>query len=248
VSCLITGGGSGIGRATALALVSSMPVVVVDINEAGLRDTADLLRVRGGSNFLVQRCDVRIPTDCQLAVERAEELGGLTDVVSAAGIVGRNEPILASTAASWEAIIGVNLAGPANLVRAALPTLLSRGGGDVILVSSAAALRGYPGSAAYSASKAGLLGLTHSLLADYGSAGVRVNCVCPGKVDTPMASPSAGRLPNATGRAATADELASVISWLVDDASNWVNGAVLPVDDGEHALSGRTAQLWTTMH
>ncbi|HVW32224.1 MAG TPA: SDR family oxidoreductase [Acidimicrobiia bacterium] len=243
MTCLVTGGGSGIGRATALAVAARMPVVIADVDEDGLQRTEDLIRAAAGRAVVAVRCDVRDPADCAAAVKAAADLGGLTDVVSSAGILRRNEPLLDSTPESWRAVLDVNLIGPANLVRAALPNLLDTGGGDIVLVASLAALQGMRGVAAYSASKAGLVGLARSVVADYGSRGVRVNCVCPGPTETPMASTPSGRLLNAAGRAATADEVASVIVWLTDDTSDWVNGTVLPVDAGETAATGRAFAL-----
>ncbi|HVW33160.1 MAG TPA: SDR family oxidoreductase [Acidimicrobiia bacterium] len=236
---LVTGGGSGIGRATAVAIAGRMPVVIADLDEDGLRGTEELIRSAGGHPVVAVRCDVRDPADCAAAVKAADDLGRLTDVVSSAGILRRNEPLLDSSVESWEAVLGVNLIGAANIVRAALPALLDGGGGDIVLVASLAAVQGLRGVAAYSASKAGLVGLARSVVADYGTQGVRVNCVCPGPTDTPMASTPSAALLNAAGRPATAEEVASAIAWLTDDASAWVNGAVIPVDAGETAAAGR---------
>jgi NAD(P)-dependent dehydrogenase (short-subunit alcohol dehydrogenase family) len=137
---------------------------------------------------------------------------------------------------AWADIIATNLTGTANLLSAALPLLVERGGGDIVVVSSVAALQGRTRIAAYSASKAGVLGLVSSVTADYAQAGVRINAVCPGPTETPMTRGLSNRAPsNGPGRAATADEIASVIDWLLSPASAWINGAVLPVDAGETA-------------
>lgn len=236
--CLVTGAASGIGRACAESIAETMPVVLADVSEEGMATVADAIRGRGRTAVPVV-CDVRDASACAAAVAAAEDLGGLTDVVSSAGIVAGDGPLLASSEEVWQTILGVNLIGPANLARAALPALLARGGGDIVLVSSVAALGGRPGISAYSASKTGLLGLQRSLVADYARLGVRTNSVCPGSTDTPMTRSTGKRVPNATGLPARVDQVAAAVAWLVADVSDHIIGAVLPVDAGETAAVSR---------
>jgi NAD(P)-dependent dehydrogenase (short-subunit alcohol dehydrogenase family) len=231
--CLISGGASGIGRAAALRLAQRMPVVIADADEEAAERTAAEIRARGGTAAGIG-CDVRHEANCAAAVAAAEDLGRLTDLISSAGVVSAGDGPLDRCASDvWNHVIGVNLSGAANFVRAGLPALERTGGGDIVLVASAAALLGRPGIAAYSASKAGLIGLQRSLVADFASRGIRCNCVCPGPTRTPMTRSGGKVMPNATGEMAQPDEVAAAIDWLTSDDSNWLIGGVLPLDGGE---------------
>lgn len=240
MTCLISGGASGIGRAAALRIARRMPVVVADFDAAGMAETVALVEREGGA-AVGAPCDVRRPADCAAAVAAAERLGPLTDVVSAAGILSKQDGRLGDcTEEAWAQVLAINLTGSANIVRAALPALERAGGGDIVLVASTAALIGRPGIAAYTVSKAGLLGLQHALVADYSPLGIRCNCVCPGPTETPMARPVTARLPNAAGRMARPDEVAAAVAWLTEDDSDWMIGAVLPLDCAETLAVSRS--------
>jgi NAD(P)-dependent dehydrogenase (short-subunit alcohol dehydrogenase family) len=240
MTCLIVGGGSGIGKAAAQLIARNMPVLIADLNVAAAQQTATQIRRAGGVAIGVG-CDVRRIEDCEATVAKAETLGRLTDLVISAGVLPAGDGALGDCATSaWELALAINLTGAANTVRAALPALGRASGGDIVLVSSAAALRGRPGVAAYTVSKAGLLGLQHALVADYAASGVRCNCVCPGPTATPMARPPAAALPNAQNRQAEPEEIAAAIAWLTAPESDWVIGAVLALDGGENAAIARS--------
>lgn len=239
MTCLISGAASGIGLASAELISATMPVVLADIDADALARAEASLRRRGADVVSIV-CDVRDPAACAAAVYEAEELGGITDVVSSAGILRDDGALLDTTAETWRFILDVNLVGPANLARAALPSLLARGGGDIVLVGSAAALQGRPRVSAYSASKTGLLGLQQALVADYARKGVRTNSVCPGSTDTPMTRRRGTWIPNAIGAAARPEQVAAAIAWFVADTSDHIVGAVLPVDAGETAASSQS--------
>lgn len=237
--CLISGGASGIGAAAVLRLSRRMPVAIADMDEAGAASVAESIRALGGTALAIG-CDVRSADDCARAVATAESLGRLSDVVSSAGVVSVDDgPLDACGSAAWDRVIGVNLTGAANFVRAALPALERGGGGDIVLVASAAALIGRPGIAAYSAAKAGLIGLQRSLVADFAPRGIRCNCVCPGPTQTPMTRSRGKTIPNAAGRVAEPEEIAAAIDWLASDESDWLIGAVLPLDAGETSAIGQ---------
>jgi NAD(P)-dependent dehydrogenase (short-subunit alcohol dehydrogenase family) len=236
MTCLVTGAAGGIGRASAIAIGRKQPVALLDIDASGLDETSRLVTAAGG-RAQVSVCDIREPASCESALADAASLGSLTDVVCAAGIFAGDRPLLETTAELWNHILQVNVLGTANVVRAALPALIAHRGGDVVLVGSIGAGRGRRAAAAYSASKAALIGLMGSLVADYGELGVRTNCVAPGPTATGLATnPRAPQL-NARGRSARPEEIAAAIAWLTHDDSDWIVGAVLPVDAGESAAA-----------
>jgi NAD(P)-dependent dehydrogenase (short-subunit alcohol dehydrogenase family) len=240
MTCLISGGGSGIGRASALLIARRMPVIIVDCDSRGINESVALVSAQGGMAVGI-KCDVRLSESCVAAVAAAEEIGPLTDVVTAAGVLSRDDRALGECSPeTWDNVLGINLTGTANVVRAALPALERAGGGDIVLVSSNAALVGRPGIAAYTVSKVGLLGLHQSIVADYSRCNIRCNTVCPGPTATPMARPP-DRLLNAKGRMAQPIEVAAVIDWLTCDESSWLIGAVLPVDAGETCV---VSKVW----
>lgn len=233
---LVTGAGSGIGRATAVRLLDEgATVVATDVVAERLADLAaaapaDRLRTvvgdvadQGTIGTLVDTC--------------AGRLDGLANV---AGIMDGFLPAGEVDDETWDRVLRVNLTAPLRLIRATLPLLLD-GGGAIVNVASEAALRGSAAGAAYTASKHGLLGLTRSTAFLYGPQGVRTNAVAPGPVATgieaPMLSPLAagrvGPLLQVVGlQIAQPEQLAAAIVWLLSDEASNVNGAVLPSDGG----------------
>ena len=246
---LISGGGTGIGAATARLFATEGAKVVVTGRRPGpiesIAAEVDGIAVAG---------DTSDPTHAASAVASAvEAFGGLDVVVANAGI-GFGGSVGDVDDERWRRTLDVNLTGPMVLTRAALPALLERGGGSVVLVSSVNALVGTTDSAAYGTSKAGLLGLTRSVAVDYGPHGIRANALCPGWVVTPMADEEMDTLAAAKGigrqeaydlataevplrRAATATEIASCCLFLASDESSIVTGAVLVADGGGLAVA-----------
>ncbi|MCZ2811650.1 SDR family NAD(P)-dependent oxidoreductase [Modestobacter sp. VKM Ac-2979] len=239
----MTGGGSGIGAASAAALAADgWDVVICGRREAALRTVAD----QTGAHPVV--ADMDRPANIRALVAAAvERYGRLDGLVLNAGIVLPG-PVGDLTDEDWEAMVSTNLTGPFLLTREALPHLLAVRGA-IVGVASAAALRATAGIAGYDATKAGLAMLMQSVAVDYGPMGVRANAVCPGWTRTEMADmemteagTSAGvdreeayRLATAfvpSRRAAHAREVAEVIAWLLSPKASYVNAAVLPVDGG----------------
>ena len=244
---LISGGGSGIGAATARRFsAEGARVVVTGRREAPLRSVAE---ATGGLAFPGDASD---PGHAPAAVAAAvEAFGGLDIVVANAG-VGFGGDAGEVSDETWRATLDVNLTGPLFLVRAAMPQLEDRGGA-VVLVSSVSGLVASPSSAAYVASKAALIGLVKSIAVDAGPRGVRANALCPGWVRTPMGDDSMDELASARGitrddayrvstelvplrRAAEPEEVAACALFLESDESSYVSGAALLVDGGGTAV------------
>jgi NAD(P)-dependent dehydrogenase (short-subunit alcohol dehydrogenase family) len=241
---IISGGGTGIGAAVArLFAREGARVLVTGRRPEPIRAVAEEI---GG---VAVPGDATDPAHASEAVETAvREFGGIDLVVANAGVGfgGRAGDVEVDR---WRRTIDTNLTGPLLLVRAALPALLDSGRGSIVLVSSVSGLVSDGGSAAYVASKTGLIGLARSLAVDYGRHGIRTNCVCPGWVVTPMGDESMDELAERRGitreqayllatervpmqRPATAEEIASCCLFLASDDSSIVNGSALVADGG----------------
>jgi NAD(P)-dependent dehydrogenase (short-subunit alcohol dehydrogenase family) len=183
---VITGAGSGVGRAVARALAGAGATsVLVGRNAEPLRETAALVAVAGGE-ALVLPADVTDETAvAEVFTRAATTFGGIDAAILAAGI-GRYGPIASYSLADWEATLATNLTGPFLCARAAIPHLRQRGGGAIIAVSSGAGKQGYPQLAAYSASKFGLMGFLQGLAGEVADDGIKVSAVVPGSILTPF--------------------------------------------------------------
>jgi meso-butanediol dehydrogenase / (S,S)-butanediol dehydrogenase / diacetyl reductase len=251
---LVTGGGTGIGAAVARQLAKSGDQVVI----CGRR-SEPLQTVAEQTGALAVVADVSEAAGVTKVVdETIAAFGRLDGLVLNHGIirVGRVDEL---SIEDWHDTLQVNLTGPFLLVRATLPHLL-QARGAVVAVSSVAALRASEAMAAYSASKAALLLLTQSLAVDHGPEGLRANAICPGWTATEMADMEMAELGESRGisaadayrlatamvpqrRAASADEVAGAVCWLLSDAASYVNGAILPVDGGSCAVDPGTLAL-----
>lgn len=245
---LVTGGGTGIGAATARLFAAQGASVLV----AGRRaEPLDELAAELGS--VACPGDVADPdVAARNAAAALDRFARLDVVVASAGGEG-GKAVADTTEDEWQHALDANLGSCFTTCRAALPALVEDGGGSIVVVSSAAALAAIPDGAGYTAAKTGLLGLVRSIAADYGPRGVRCNAVCPGWVRTPMADgemdelaqqrgitrEQAYELATSTyplGRPAEPEEVAACCLFLASDASSYVTGAVLPVDGGGSAV------------
>jgi len=238
---LVTGAASGIGRATAARIgAEGGRVLCVDLQAEAAAETAEGI-VKAGGRAEARACDVADPDQTAATVAACVEgYGRLDALCNVAGVLPPMQPSAEVELTTWQRALDVNLTGTFLMCQAALPHLLEVGG-CIVNTSSTSALRGLPWSAAYAASKGGVLALTYTLAVEYGKQGVRANAVCPGNIKTPMTA--AVRLPEDVDtqlilRTIALDEprgpeaVAGVIAMLASDDGAHVNGEFIRMDGG----------------
>jgi 3-oxoacyl-[acyl-carrier protein] reductase len=234
---LVTGGAGDIGSSIAVRLAQDgVRVILADHRDP--RATVSAIEGAGGSATGVL-FDVRDPVAVATSIGSIrEEQGALDIVVNAHGVGGPLAPLHEHSDAQWEALLGVNLTGVFNVCRSALPAMLDGGGGRIVNIASVAGKEGNPNSAAYSASKAGVIGLTKALAREVASQGVLVNCVTPGVIDTAMVQASDTELVEYVvsrtpmGRLGLPAEVAEMVAWLCSSACSFSTGAVFDISGG----------------
>ncbi len=241
---IVTGAGTGIGRACAEALAAEgAAVVLAGRRREPLENAAEAIRARKG-RARIHPCDVTQTTEVEALVRRAvEEFGGLHIVVNNAGawMAGSVEE---TTEAELDHLLLTNVKGPFIVSKVALPALRQSGGGSIIHIGSVLSLVGMKRRAAYSATKGALAQLTKAMALDHAAENIRVNCICPGLVDTPLSQNALAQAADPTselarrvagiplGRVGKPEDVGKLAVFLASDDSSWMTGALLPLDGG----------------
>jgi len=247
---LITGGASGIGRATALLFArEGAAVAITDLNEEAGKSAAHEI-VQQGGRALFEPADVTQAVDCQRVVDRTlREFGGIHMLFNNAGII-RRASILELDEDHWDRVMAVNVKSIFLLSRLVVPIMAKGGGGAIVNMASGWGLAGGPRAAVYCASKGAVVLLTKAMAIDHGSQNIRVNCICPGDTDTNMLRHEARQLGEneerflsesarrPLGRVGKPEEIAQAALYLASDAASFVTGTALVVDGGGLAGSG----------
>ncbi len=236
-SAIITGGARGIGRAIVERFLDDgANVVIADVLDDVGADTVKELSERG--KVVYQHCDVTSGTDAEAAVAKAvSEFGGIDILVNNAGIT-RDSLLIRLSGDDWDKVMNINLKGAFLMTQAAAKVMMKARSGKIVNISSVVGLMGNFGQSNYSASKAGLIGLTKSSAKELAGRGITVNAIAPGYIQTEMTE----NLPESAKesflnniplkRAGTPADVANVVTFLASDASGYVTGQVLPVCGG----------------
>jgi NAD(P)-dependent dehydrogenase (short-subunit alcohol dehydrogenase family) len=239
---LVTGGGSGIGRATALAFAREGAQVVIGDREVERgEETVAMIRKEGGVASC-KRTDVSRATEVEALVQHAvNEYGGLDFAFNNAGVEGYIAPLVEQTEESYHAVMDVNVKGVWLAMKSEISRMLERGGGSIVNCSSVGGLVGFPHMAIYMASKHAVIGLTKVAALEYSAQGIRINAVNPGVIDTEMVDRLAAGLSmrkddlatlHPIGRLGRVEEVAEAVLWLCSSRSSFVTGHSLVVDGG----------------
>ena len=243
---IVTGGGSGIGRATCYRLrQEGAKVVVADRNQAGAEETRELME-GNDQNSAVSRVDISRSSQVKQMVEdTVSKFGRLDGLVNGAAILIRTPPLVDVEDVDWDLTMDTNLKGTFYCCKYAIPAMLKHGGGSIVNISSMSGVRGVAYSVPYAVSKAGVIHLTKVAAAQYTHLGVRVNCIAPGGIDTPQMRGSTAtaetfqerNVEHPMGRVGRPDEVANLITWLTSEEASYVSGSTYIIDGGAWALA-----------
>ena len=243
----IVGSGSGIGEAVAAGAAElGAHVACLDIDPTAATRTATRIRLAGGSSESGS-LDIRTAGDVSIAFERLASSRGRLDIVVCTPGVNVRKPLLSYTDDDFDRVVSLNLKGSFNVLRAAGRIMTGQRGGSIIVFSSIRSQVVEPGQSVYAATKAGIVQMVRTAAAEFGAAGVRVNAVAPGVVETPLTAPitanadwyNAYAAKSVFGRWAAAAEMVGPTLFLASDAASYVTGSVLFADGGWTAADGR---------
>jgi NAD(P)-dependent dehydrogenase (short-subunit alcohol dehydrogenase family) len=241
---MVTGAASGIGRGIAIRLAEmGAKVSILDRNiEGGKETVSTIVRADGSASFVT--CEVLSRADCQAAVKRTLDNYGRIDILcNNAGVVIRKD-VVALEEEEWNTVLDVTLKSVYLLSREVIPQMRQNGGGTIINTGSGWSLKGGPKAAAYCAAKGGVLNLTRAMAIDHGKDNIRVNCVCPGDIDTPMLASECRQLGETPeqfmkeaanrplSRVGTPQDVANAVLFLASDMAKWITGTHIVVDGG----------------
>jgi len=239
---IITGAASGIGRATSLIFArEGARVIIADVNEKGGEETLAMVNKQGHQGMFV-RTDITVETDVKTLIERAINAHGRLDAAyNNAAIEGYQALTADVPVHEFDKIMAANIKGVYLCMKYEIQAMLKTGGGAIVNTASAAGLVGIPGMGAYCASKHAVIGMSKTAALEYAKLGIRVNCVCPGAIDTPMLA----RVSNADpallgaliaaepiGRMGKPSEIGEAAVWLCSDHASFVTGHAMSVDGG----------------
>lgn len=241
---MVTGAGSGIGRGIALLLAQmGASIAVLEIDDAKGSNTAAEVQDQSGQAVSVH-CDVRSASDCRRAVEAIIQKWGKIDILcNCAGIAIRKN-IIELAEEEWDRALDVTLKGIYLLSREVIPHMIRNGGGSIINIGSGWSLKGGPKAASYCAAKGGAMNLTRAMAIDHGPHNIRVNCICPGDIDTPMLRSECAQLGEDVqsfmkdaanrplARVGMPEDVANAVLFLASPMSTWITGTAFVVDGG----------------
>jgi NAD(P)-dependent dehydrogenase (short-subunit alcohol dehydrogenase family) len=236
---IVTGGGTGIGRATAVAMAKAGASLVIGNRDAKLGEEVVSAIERAGRRAIFQVTDVSKPEAAKALVERAvKEFGRLDLAFNNAGMDGEQVPLHKQDIQKASLLFDVNIKGVFYCMKYEIEAMLRTGGGSIVNTSSIFGLNGYPGWSLYSAAKHAVTGMTKSAALDYAQRGIRVNAVGPGPIETPLLAAGTGGDPHSyasfvpMGRIGQPEEIADPVVWLLSDEAGYVTGHTFPVDGG----------------
>ena len=249
---IITGGGSGLGRATAVRLASEgANLALVDVSENGLADTVAAIRESApDARVITTVADVSDEAQVQAYVDAAvAEFGRIDGFFNNAGIEGKQNLTEDFTAAEFDKVVSINLRGVFLGLEKVLAVMHEQGSGSIVNTASVGGIRGVGNQSGYAAAKHGVVGLTRNSAVEYGKFGIRLNAIAPGAIWTPMVENSMKQIDpenprkaaeqfiqaNPTKRYGEAHEIAAVVAFLLSDDSSYVNATVIPIDGGQSA-------------
>ncbi len=241
---MVTGAASGIGRGISHRLAEMGAfVALLDIDDIKGRVCAAEIEARGGAAVFLN-CDVRSGAECRRAVESVIAQRGKVDILCNCAGVAIRKDIVELTEDEWDFALDVTLKGLYLLSREVVPHMIGNGGGSIINIGSGWSLKGGPRAASYCAAKGGAVNLTRAMAIDHGKNNIRVNCVCPGDVETPMLLSECAQLgedvqafmreaaKRPLARVGTPDDIANAVLFLASPMASWITGAALVVDGG----------------